>query len=658
MNVPGKSASGSDGVTVAPYGTWQSPIDAAQLAAGSTPLAAPRIAGDTLYWLEGLSAEQGRVVVVRQRPGEPPRRLTPAPCNVRSRVHEYGGGAYAVAGESVWFSNFADNLVYLQQGDAPPVALTGNGAHRHADFEPDAARHRLIAVREDHCAGDHAPVNSLVSLPSRPGEHDERVLVQGHDFFAAPRLSPDGRQLAWLCWDHPRMPWNGTELWLADVADDGALARTRRLAGGPDESLCQPTWSPDGRLHVVSDRSGWWNLYEVGPSGDLAPVAPMAAEFGRPQWIFGQSMYGFASPRTLWATCIEQGRSRLLRLVREPGGQPAWQDIDTPFTDIGELRVGPGILLALAGAADRPESVVRLTLDGDHLQHETVARSVDSLPPAHCLSTPQAIVYPSADGRRAHAFFYAPRHGGFEAPAGERPPLIVTSHGGPTSMSTRTLRLAIQYWTSRGFAVLDVNYGGSSGYGRPYRDLLAGRWGIVDVEDCVAGARWLAGQDLVDPRRMAIRGSSASGFTTLCALTFHSVFKAGASYYGVSDLAALDADTHKFEAHYTTWLVAPPATRERIYAERSPAQHADRLSCPMIFFQGNDDKVVPPAQSQRMVDALKRRGIPVAYLSFDGEGHGFRRADTVRRTLEAELAFYATVFGFQAAGPLPPVDFA
>ncbi len=631
---------------IAPYGTWSSTITAERVAAGVSPVGCPRIVGDRVQWLQGLPQEGGRSVVAECGADGVRRIRTPAPFNVRTRVHEYGGGAWTAADDTIWFSNFADNLVYARHGDATPVALTRDGTQRHADFELDAPRRRLVAVREHHGAGAE-PVNTIVALPLDGGE--STTLVEGDDFYAAPRLSPEGRRLAWLSWSHPRMPWEGTELWLAAIADDGTLAHARRVAGGPTESLCQPVWAPDGRLYVVSDRSGFWNLYRL-EAGGLVPVCPMAAEFGQPQWVFAQATYGFSGPDEIVAACRENARGRLLRIDVRTGVATS---IPAAYEDITELRVGAGFVVLDAGAPTLPQRIVRLSLaDG---AETLLASSTDDVPDASLLSLARAISFPSAGGRSAHAFHYPPRNEGFAATAGERPPLIVFSHGGPTAMTTSTLRLAIQFWTSRGFAVLDVNYGGSVGFGRAYREQLSGQWGIVDVEDCIAGARFLVAQGLVDAQRMAIRGGSAGGYTTLAALAFHDVFKAGASYYGVADLRALDADTHKFESRYTTDLLAPLPEREALYAERSPLHHAHRISCPVIFFQGLDDKVVPPAQSQSMVAALRERGIPVAYLPFEGEGHGFRKKESLQRALEAELSFYAQVFGFVPDGVLEPV---
>ena len=632
--------------TVAACGTWLSPITAARVAAGVRPVSAPRIVGDRVLWLQSLPEEGGRMAVATAGGDGAGRIVTPAPFNVRSRVHEYGGGAYAAAGDTIWFSHHADNLVYAQAGAAAPVAITADGAQRHADLELDARHHRLIAVREQH-GGDGEARNTIVGL-NLDGS-GSATLVAGADFYASARVSPEGRRLAWLSWNHPNMPWQGTELWLAAIADDGTLTHARCVAGGPDESLCQPVWSPDGRLYVVSDRSGFWNLYRLAVGG-LAPVLPMDAEFGLPQWVFAQSSYGFAGPGEIIATCRENAISRLLRIDVRTGTATT---LPTPFDDIAELRVGDGFAVVEAGAPTLPTCIAAIALAGGAVT--VLARSTDDVPDASLLSVPRAISFASADGRTAHAFHYPPRNAGFAMPAGERPPLIVIGHGGPTSMATNTLKLATQFWTSRGFAVLDVNYGGSTGFGRAYRQLLSGQWGVVDVQDCIAGARHLVEVGLADGERLAIRGGSAGGYTTLAALAFHDVFKAGASYYGVGDLRALDADTHKFESRYTTDLLAPMPERERLYAERSPIHAADRLSCPVIFFQGMDDKVVPPAQASTMVAALRTQGIAVAHLEFEGEGHGFRHKETMQRALEAELSFYGQVFGFEPPGAIERV---
>jgi dipeptidyl aminopeptidase/acylaminoacyl peptidase len=626
---------------IAAFGVWPSTISAARVAAGATPLSSLMLGGSDgsdIFWLAGRAAEAGRNTLLRYH-GATTEELTPAPFNVRSRVHEYGGGAYAVEGETVYFSHFKDNCVYrLIPGDAP-VAVTQVGKQRFADFVVDRARNRLIGVRELHGDDEHAqPTNTICAVDIASGA--ETVLAQGADFYSSPRLSPDGRSLVWLSWDHPRMPWQGTTLWLADINADGTLSTPKRIAGGEEESICQPEWSPDNLLHFVSDRSGWWNLYRLcADRVRIEGLCPMEAEFASPHWTFGNSMFGFRSASEIICTYIDKGVSRLARLLPGSGKLEA---IANPYEEIRELRVGPGYIAMLAGGPTIPMELARIDFTEEGV--EILAQSIDDLPEEANLSVPASISYPSANGRTAHAFYYPPRNQDVQAPAGSKPPVIVISHGGPTGMTVNTLNLKTQFWTSRGFGVLDVNYGGSTGFGRAYRDLLKGQWGIVDVEDCVAGAQALVERGLADGERLIIRGGSAGGLTTLCALTFHDVFKAGASYYGVSDLKGLDQDSHKFESHYNEYLIAPKAQADAIYAQRSPINHTDKLSRPMIFFQGLDDKVVPPQQSEMMVDALKKRGIPVEYVPLEGEGHGFRKAENIIRTLEAELDFYQNIF--------------
>ena len=625
----------------APFGTWPSPIEAAAVAAGSVPLSSLMLGGDDgmdLYWLEGRAAEAGRNALQRLH-GEQIDELTPAPFNVRTRVHEYGGGAYTVSGDTIFFSNFADNRLYMQRADGDAHPFTTAGRQRFADFVPDSRRQRLIAVREEHSDDPalHAqPVNTLCAVGF---DGSETVLAQGHDFYSSPRLSPDGQSLAWLTWDLPRMPWQGSELWLAEVLHDGTLGKAVCVAGGAAESICQPEWSPDGQLHFVSDRSGWWNLYRLH-AGKVEALCPIEAEFAGPQWTFGNSMYGFLSASDIICTYIEQGVSKLAHLR---AGSGKLEPIGNPYQEIRELRVAPGFVALLGGGPTIPAEIVRVDLS--NIEFEVLAQSIPDLPDTGYLSVPESISYPSVNGRTSYAFYYPPANQDVRAPEGTKPPVIVISHGGPTGMAASTLKLATQFWTSRGFGVLDVNYGGSTGFGRAYRDALAGQWGIVDVEDCIAGARYLVERGLADPERLIIRGGSAGGFTTLSALAFHDVFKLGTSYYGVSDLQGLDDDCHKFESQYTAYLIAPQPEAQQLYRQRSPIHHTDKLSCPMIFFQGLDDKVVPPQQSEKMVEALKARGVPVAYVPLEGEGHGFRKAENIVRTLEAELYFYQRMFG-------------
>ncbi|MFL6708140.1 MAG: prolyl oligopeptidase family serine peptidase [Massilia sp.] len=631
-------------------GAWPSPISAAIVAAGAAPLSQTAIDGRDAYWVAGRASEGGRNTLLRERAGVI-TELTPAslvadngaPFNVRSRVHEYGGGALLVDGGTVVFSHFADNRLYMLRGEQAPAPITAPSKRRYADFVMDHGRQRLITVCEDHSQGGY-PDNFIAAVGF---DGAETTLVAGSDFYAAPRLSPDGSQLAWLSWMHPRMPWQGTELWLAEVGADGLLHNPRLVAGGQEEAICQPEWSPAGVLHFVSDRSGWWNLYRFDGAASTA-LCPRAAEFGGPHWTFGNAAYGFQDADTIVCTYIENGVSQLARLA-----DGVLTPIANPYQEIRELRVAGDTILFLGGAPTIASELVRIDLASGAAT--VLARSMALPLDAADLSVPDSISFPSAGGRTSYAFYYPPQNAHYQLGPEEKPPLMVIGHGGPTGMATNTLKLATQYWTSRGFAVLDVNYGGSTGFGRAYRELLKGQWGVVDVEDCVAGAAFLASRGLVDPERLVIRGGSAGGLTVLCALAFHDVFKAGASYYGVSDLAGLDADSHKFESHYNAWLIAPQPEAARLYRERSPIHHADKLKSPMIFFQGLDDKVVPPPQSEVMVDALRRAGVPVAYMTLEGEGHGFRKADSIIRTLQAELVFYLRIFGVTPSEALPEV---
>ncbi len=633
------------------YGTWTSPITSAAIVSDAVGLDQLAIHGDDIFWIESRPREQGRCVLVRHRDGQSEDLLAP-PWNVRTRVHEYGGGAYRIAGDAIHFSHFTDQRIYRQKLDGSaqpqPVTVDTGALLRYADGVMDAQRHRLIAIREDHRDSSREPVNAIVAIDLKK-DGVESVLVEGSDFFATPRLSPDGSQLAWLSWNHPDMPWDGTNLWLAAVGPDGRLEVPRLIAGGRCESIFQPEWSPQGELHFISDRSGWWNLYRWRAHG-VEALHPAAAEFGRAQWNFGMSTYGFEANGDLICSYLQDGHWRLGRL---DAVSLQLTEIPLPFRSISDVRVGNGFAVILAGAPDQPNSIVRIDLGTFEY---TILRSAVTLAlDPDYLSIPQAIEFLTSHGLSAHGFYYAPRNRDHYGVTGERPPLLVISHGGPTSTASATLNLSIQFWTSRGFAVVDVNYGGSTGYGRAYRERLNGQWGVVDVDDAIAAARFLAERGDVDAQRMAIRGSSAGGYTTLAALTFHDFFKAGASYYGVSDLEALARDCHKFESRYLDHLVGPYPAQQALYKARSPIHHVDRLATPLILFQGLQDKVVPPNQSQAMFDALKAKGLPVAYMTFEEEQHGFRQAANIRRALEAELYFYSKVFDFVAADALEEI---
>ena len=637
----------SPSTKTARYGSWKSPITSDLIVAQSISLSDVCLDGEDVYWLEGRPQDQGRYVVVRAGSDGQPTDITPLAYNARTRVHEYGGGSWTVHNGTVYFSNFADGRLYSQvEGVCEPRPLTpeppGRGQWRFADGVIDARRSRWIGVREDH-TGDGEPVNAIVAVDLGAGSGPGHVLASGHDFYASPRLSPDGRWLAWLAWDHPNMPWNGTRLYLGEVAQNGAISKLEPIAGGATESIFQPEWSPDGtQIALISDHSGWWNLYSFDvATRAVRALAPMAAEFGLPQWVFGMSTYAFAGPKRIVCTYYQGGIGYLgvLNLANE-----TLTPVATPFTEFGSLRAMGDRAVFRAGAPDHPASVVALDLTSG--RHSVLKKATDILDRTDLqlrdyLTRVESVEFPTTGGETAFGLFYSPRNPDYATVAQGRPPLLVKCHGGPTSAASSTLNLGVQYWTSRGIAVLDVNYRGSTGFGRPYRDRLQRNWGVIDVDDCVAGARFLAAQGRVDGKRCVISGGSAGGYTTLAALTFRDFFQGGASYYGVSDIAALARDTHKFESRYLDWLIGPFPQEEARYRERSPLYHADRLAKPVIFFQGEEDAVVPPNQAESMVEALRRKGNPVGYFLFSGEQHGFRKAGNIQRCLDAELAFYA-----------------
>lgn len=627
----------------APYGTWASPISARMIADTTISLGAVMVDADALYWLEGRPSESGRVVLVREHEGQR-QDVTPKPYSVRTRAHEYGGGAVMVADGVIYFANQEDQQIYRQQGDDEPVRLAGSEEDRFADMVLDAARERLICVRERHASKE--TLNALVAVDLRSGEVS--VLDGAHEFVSSPRLSPAGDQLAWLSWEHPDMPWDGATLSVAGVAEDGSLADVTHVAGGNGQSVFQPEWHPDGRLIFVADPTGWWNLH-AWDGTVVTAIAPREAEFGLPQWVFGMRTYDILPSGDIVCAYTQSGRWQLAKI-----SDGSLTDIETPYTDISGVRAAGDQVAFIGASATEGPAIVRCDPQTGHIQ--VVVRASETSFAASDLSPPEPITFQTAGGAQAYGLYYAPRNGAFEASDDDRPPLIVRGHGGPTGSSSASFSLAIQYWTSRGFAVLDVNYRGSTGFGRAYREALYGAWGVADVEDMVAGASYLVAQGKADPARLAIRGGSAGGYTALAALTFTDVFSAGASLYGIGDLMTLARDTHKFESRYLDRLIGPLPEAEDIYLARSPINHVEGLNCPVIFLQGEDDKVVPPNQAEAMVAALDTKGIPVAYVLFEGEGHGFRKAENVSRALEAELEFYGRVFDFAPADDLPGLE--
>lgn len=639
--------------TVAPYGSWKSPITSDLIVTATVALGQIVLDGKDTYWNELRPAEGGRNCIVARAPDGQIRDVTPHGFNARTRVHEYGGGDFVASDGIVTFSNFADQCVYRQNFLTSPEPITFEEKFRYSDFVMDERRMRIIAVREDHSVAGREAVNAIAILSLNASENNEggRVLVSGNDFYSSPRISPDGSRLAWLTWNHPNMPWDGCELWVGELDDAGAIVSSRRVAGGENESIFQPEWSPSGALYFVSDRSNWWNIYRLSDDGTAEAMCEMDAEFGYPLWLFAMSTYSFAGEGRIVCAYNERGNWSLATLDTRT---KKLEKIELPYTEIAYVRADAHRVVFRAGSPTERLAIVELDLETG--QRNVLRRASEVMIDTGYVSTPRAIEFPTTGGKTAHAFFYAPRNKDFNAPEGEQPPLLVKCHGGPTAATFTTLRLETQYWTSRGIAVLDVNYGGSTGYGSEYRRRLNGEWGVVDVDDCVNGAKHLIERGEVDGARCVITGGSAGGFTTLNALTFRDTFKAGASHFGISDLTVFVGDTHKFESRYLDRLVGPYPERADLYRERSSINFTDQLSCPIIFFQGLEDKIVPPNQAELMVEALRKKKLPVAYLAFEGEQHGFRKAINIKRALDGELYFYSRVFGFSLADAVEPVE--
>ena len=629
----------------AAYGTWPSPISATMLVGNAVNIAEVIPDGDSVWWAESRPSEGGRTALMRWQHGRS-IEMTPADANVRTTVHEYGGAAWWVADGTAWYVDYNDQRLRLLKPNEPVVILSAPAspvlAMRYADVRPTPSGQWLVGIGESHTDDGKEPRNFIVALSAQASEPvpatDDRShieLISGTDFYMSPRISPDGKQIAWVQWAHPNMPWDDTELWVANLTTGDtqiSVSDARLVAGGGNESIVQPEWSPDGRLHFLSDRNDLWHLYV---EGEKQPVLSVAGEIGGPAWVFGLSRYGFLDDGTVVAAHQQGGIDHL--------------DNYPQYTSFQSVRTA-GSHIGFAASSWSAETAV-------YFDKKLVRAPRDLGLDAAYLPAPEIIDFATGDpalAEHAHALYFAPASATHHAAPGQKPPLIVMAHGGPTASARSQLSLAIRFWTSRGFAVVDVNYRGSSGFGRAYRQKLNGQWGIADVEDCVAVAQFLVKRGDVDESRLIIRGGSAGGFTVLSALAFHSTFTAGASQYGVADLEALATDTHKFESRYLDSLIGPWPEAKSIYKARSPIHHVQGFTAPMIVLQGSDDAIVPPSQSRMIVDALKKSGIAVAYLEFEGEQHGFRRADNIIRALEAELAFYGHVFRFRPAGE--PID--
>lgn len=632
---------------ISPYGSWKSPITSDLIVQGTIPLVNVAFDGQDLYWAEAHPSEAGRNTVMKKSSDGMVVELTPAPFNVRTRVHEYGGAPYFIHESTLYFSNFEDNLLYLRKENEEIRPITSDSSHRYADATIDSQRGHLYWVREDHTKSDIFAETTIVAMDLDGS--NERIIVSGNDFYSNPRVSPDGKQLAYITWNHPNMPWDETELWVADLNEDGTVSNAGMVAGGSGESVIQPVWSPDGVLYFVSDSSNWWNIMRK-KGNEAEEILPMEAEFGSPSWVFGISDYDFIDETTIIAAYTQNGARHLAKIDVEKG---VLTPLETGFSHFSSVHSNGSQITFIAASPREFPRVIRMDAEATHL--EVIKASAELSVDEKFLSVPVSIEYPTEENKTAHAIYYRPNNPNFSAPADEKPPLLVHVHGGPTGSSSPTLNLVNQYWTSRGFAVIDVNYGGSTGYGREYRDRLKGNWGIVDVQDCVNAVRYLVKKGEVDSDRVAIAGGSAGGYTTLASLVFTDVYNAGASHFGLSELEVFAGETHKFESRYMDGLLGPYPEGKEIYYERSPINFTDQLSCPVIFFQGLDDKIVPPNQAELMVEALKTKGLPVAYIAFEGEGHGFRMSQNIKRSLDGEFYFYSKVFGFDPADTIEPV---
>lgn len=659
------------------YGNWQSPLSAKQvIATANTPVDLTIDQGQ-LYWLELRPNENSRLTLLTLQDNKP-LELTPAPINVRSRVHEYGGNGYLILENQLYFCDGEDQRIYrldLLSNTSPPQPITPPGPFRYADLQLDPRRNCLLCVRESHPTTPKTayPHNEIIAIDLNTGQ--QHSLVSGADFYASLQLSPDGKRLCWLNWNHPHMPWDAAELHYGELDAQGLLNDPQHLAGSPNESIFQPSWENDTHLIFASDRSGWWNLYRQKAFPQKTPAECLHSatmEFGRAQWVSGQRTYCLTQapkvqppkaqpskaprPQVLPAKNIlcgylHQGHWRLGEISEQ-----GFKAFGPPYSDIKSVTADEEHAWFIASYPNRPDNIVRLNLTS--LKTSPLFKPVPHSYSEY-FSIPQSIHFNNRNQEQIQGFLYLPHHKDHPptpSPPPSLPPLIIKTHGGPSAYTSSRLDLNIQFWTSRGFALFDINYRGSTGFGRTYREKLYGQWGVVDVEDCIDAAQYLVAQHLVHPQQQIIRGHSAGGYTALCALMFHRQFNAGASLYGISDLKKLAAECHKFESHYVAKLIGSEEEFPQRYRERSPLNADQKTACPIIFLQGLKDKVVPPNQSQLMANKLKKEGMPVAYIEFPEEGHGFRRSDNQIAALEAELYFYRRILNLADTENLPEID--
>jgi dipeptidyl aminopeptidase/acylaminoacyl peptidase len=619
----------------APYGSWESPISAKMEGSSALRLSEAKIVKGTIYWLEGRPNEGGRVALMSWTKETGAKELLPKTYSVRDRVNEYGGGALLIGKSAIYFVHDGDQQIYIRKSNGDVNRITAKEKARFADGCESPTDGSLFYVMEEHV--EEKVINTIVQV--NPSSGNIEIIVSGNDFYSNPRISSDGKQLAYITWNDPNMPWDGTELWVLDLA----TKKQKKIAGGTSESIANPKWATDGSLYYVSDRSNWWNLYS-----EKKKIPNLEGEFTYPQWVFGTSWVEFTDVGIV-VSYAKMGSNRFAKL--EDG---TWKSIDLPYTGVLTMNAEGNELVMIATSPNQPNSVIHYDLKTG--KTTTVKSAIARLPDPAYISQPKSIEYPTADNKTAFAFYYPPCNPAFQGMPNEKPPLLVMSHGGPTAHLTPSFNQEILYWTSRGFAIAVVNYGGSTGYGREYRDRLKGTWGIVDVDDCCNAALYCAKQGLADRNRLTIEGGSAGGYTTLAVLAYRDVFRVGADYFGVSDLVGLATFTHKFEGRYLDQLVGPYPEMKDLYIERSPLYNADKIRCPVIIFQGAEDAVVPPAQSETMYNSLVERKIPTAYLLFPGEQHGFRRAENVARALEAQLYFFSKVLGFPLSEKIEPVE--
>ena len=640
--------------TTAPYGSWKSPITAEMLiSGGKRRLNEIKVDGSDIYWLDARPAEAGRIVIMRRSADGSTEDLTPAPFNARNAVHEYGGGSYTAHNRIVYFANWEDQRIYSQIDGGKPRPLTAEPPFarsiRYADLTITPNGKYLLCVRETHHQDGTEATNEIAAIDTATGE--QKTIASGRDFYCAPRACSTHDGIAWTEWDHPNMPWDGNTLVSGSFNhDDATVSTTAPIVGENDESIVQPTWGPNGFLHFVTDRSGWWNIH-AWLDGEPVNLRHEETDHGRPDWQFAFTSYAHLPDHriALGKGGLRDGQIQILDT--ESHSLP--HSISVHYSEIGSVTVGPDATSILfVGASPTAEPAI-VSLDIETERCTTIYAPSDVSIDRGYLSSPHHIVFSTTDNGQAHAFYYEPTNKDFAAPDDELPPLVTICHGGPTSASGTGLDLSTHYWTSRGFAVVDVNYRGSSGYGKEYRDALKGKWGIYDTDDCIAAAQHLIDEVLVDKDRVIIRGGSAGGYTTINALTFHDFFAAGAALYGIADLMVFIGDTHKFESRYLDSLVGPYPQEAQRYHDRSAINFMDQLATPMIILQGLEDEIVPPSQAEIMVNALESKGLPYAYIGFPGEQHGFRQAANIIRAQQAELLFYGKVLGFEPADSIP-----